>query len=256
MKAKLIFAALFSRLLLVSASHAQESLAGIGVMLTVRQQALEIIQVVPDTPASKAGLSEGLVVDKIDGTSTEGKPLKDCVDLLRGPVGTKVKLELVDIANGKTNTVELTRERIPVLAAASPAKSPRPDIYDESADGAKQIADALAVAKKEKKQVLLQFGANWCGWCHKLHKLCQTDADIAAKLKEDYVIVLIDVNKGRNEDINKRYDNPTRFGLPVIVILDSDGKALTTQDTGKLEQGDHHDPKKVLAFLNEWAGKK
>jgi hypothetical protein len=31
---------------------------------------------------------------------------------------------------------------------------------------------------------------------------------------------------------------------------------LTTQDTGKLEEGDHHDPKKVLAFLNEWAGKK
>jgi thiol:disulfide interchange protein len=144
----------------------------------------------------------------------------------------------------------------PAFGADAPVKTSRPAIYNENADAAKQIADALALARKEDKRVLLHFGANWCGWCHKLHKLCQTDADIAAKLKEAYVVVLVDVNKGHNGDINKKYGNPTRFGLPAIVILDADGKALTTQDTGKLEQGDHHDPKKVLAFLNEWAGKK
>ena len=140
--------------------------------------------------------------------------------------------------------------------ARSATQSSSPGIYDENADGVKQIADALAVAKKESKRVLVQFGANWCGWCHKLHQLCQTDAAIAAKLKEAYRVVLVDVNKGHNGELNKRYGNPMRFGLPVIVILDADGKALVTQDTGKLEEGDHHDPKKVLAFLNEWAGKR
>jgi len=145
---------------------------------------------------------------------------------------------------------------LPVTGAESPPKPSRPAIYDENADGVKQIADALVVAKKENKRVLLQFGANWCGWCHKLHKLFQTDPGIAAKLKEAYVVVLVDVNKGHNDGIDKRYGNPTRLGLPVIVILGADGKALATQDTGKLEEGDHHDPKKVLAFLDEWAGKK
>ena len=144
----------------------------------------------------------------------------------------------------------------PAFGADTPAKTSRPAIYDENADGAKQIADALAVAKKDNKRVLLQFGANWCVWCHKLHKLCQTDPDIAAKLKDSFVVVLVDVNKGHNGDINKKYGNPAGLGLPAIVILDADGKALTTQDSGKLEQGDHHDPKKVLAFLNEWAGQK
>jgi thiol-disulfide isomerase/thioredoxin len=144
----------------------------------------------------------------------------------------------------------------PAFGAETPAKPSRPAIYDENADGAKQIADALAVAKKENKRVLLQFGANWCGWCHKLHELCQTDAEIAAKLKKSFVVVLVDVNKGHNGDINKKYGNPAGLGLPAIVILDADGRALTIQDSGKLEQGDHHDPKKVLAFLNEWAGKK
>ena len=142
------------------------------------------------------------------------------------------------------------------FGADASAKTSRPAIYDENAVGAKQIADAMAGAKKENKQVLLQFGANWCGWCHKLHKLCQTDAEIAARLKESFVVVLVDVNKGHNNDINQKYGNPMRLGLPVIVILNADGKVLVTQDTGKLEAGDHHDPKKVLGFLNEWTAKK
>ncbi len=144
---------------------------------------------------------------------------------------------------------------LPVGAAESEAKSTRPAIYDQNADGAKQISDALVTARKENKRVLVQFGANWCGWCHKLHKLFQSDAEIAAKLKSAYVVVLVDVNQGHNEATNKQYGNPTQHGLPVIVILDSDGKQLVTQDTGKLEAGDHHDPKKVLAFLNQWAGR-
>jgi thiol:disulfide interchange protein len=145
---------------------------------------------------------------------------------------------------------------LPLMGAESTAKSTRPDIYDEGADGAKQISEALKVAKKDNKRVLLQFGANWCGWCHKLHKLFESDPEIAATLKDSYVVVLVDVNKGHNQETDKKYDHPTVHGLPVIVILDSDGKPLVTQDTGKLEEGDHHDPHKVLSFLQQWAGKK
>ena len=67
-------------------------------------------------------------------------------------------------------------------ASAEAAKAGRPKIYDESLDGSKQIADALVVAKKEDKRVLLQFGANWCIWCHRLHALFRTNAAIVARL--------------------------------------------------------------------------
>lgn len=144
---------------------------------------------------------------------------------------------------------------VAALAADAPAKPAKPAIYDEAADGAKQIDVALQSAKKGNQRVLLQFGANWCGWCHRLHKLFQEDSRIAAKLKQEYVVVMVDVNKAHNADIDKRYGNPTRFGLPVLVVLDAEGKVLTTQDTGQLEDGDHHDPAKVLAFLTEWSSK-
>jgi hypothetical protein len=85
-----------------------------------------------------------------------------------------------------------------------------------------------------------------------LSGLLNTNAAVARIVKENYVVVLIDVDKGHNDDVVKRYGNPTRFGLPVLVVLDSDGKQLTTQDTGKLEDGNHHDPAKVIAFLEKW----
>lgn len=141
-----------------------------------------------------------------------------------------------------------------LLAQTQPPK-PAP-LYDEKANGAQQIEKALIEAKKHKKTVLLQFGANWCGWCHKLHKLFHDDKAIAAELKKSFVVVLIDVNEKHNADIDQRYGNPTKNGLPVIVVLDPEGKPLWTQDTGKLEEGDHHDPAKVLAFLKQWGPKK
>lgn len=136
-------------------------------------------------------------------------------------------------------------------AADAPADS-RPAIYDESADGSEQIAAALAVAKSENKRVLLQFGANWCVWCHLLHDLFQDDPGIQEALAAHYVVVLIDVNQGHNSVVDEVYGNPTRLGLPVLVVLDAEGRLLTTQNTADLEEGRGHDPEKVLAFLEDW----
>jgi thiol:disulfide interchange protein len=143
-----------------------------------------------------------------------------------------------------------------VVRAGDTPSAAKPAIYDESADGAKQIAEALALAGKDGKRVLLQFGANWCPWCHKLHALFGTYKDIAARIKTDYVVVLIDVNKGHNSETDMKYGHPTRLGLPVLVILEADGKQLTTKDSGELEEGNHHSPVKVLAFLDKWSPKK
>jgi hypothetical protein len=97
--------------------------------------------------------------------------------------------------------------------------------------------------------------ANWCGWCHKLHTLFETDKSISDVLKSDYVVVMIDVNKGHNGDLYKKYADGS-FGIPFLVILDADGKYLLTEHTAVLEEGDHHSPPNVIAFLKEWAPKR
>jgi hypothetical protein len=87
-----------------------------------------------------------------------------------------------------------------------------------------------------------------------LHKLCESDKAIAEKLKQSYVVALIDVNKGHNSAIVTKYKGE-KLGLPFIVVLDEDGAHLTTKNTGELEEGDHHSPQKVIDFLKKWAPK-
>jgi thioredoxin-related protein len=145
----------------------------------------------------------------------------------------------------------------------------RPSLYDESADGSKQIAEALSTATAEHKHVLLIFGANDCGWCHRLHSFFQTDTNVATELRSSFVVVLIDTktdwhtpNTGKIENWHNgllltKY-SPVYQGEPFLVILDAEGKQLTTQDdgnTGKLEEGKNYSHDKVMAFLTKWAPK-
>lgn len=150
---------------------------------------------------------------------------------------------------------------VTALQAAPEYPKRGPDIYDTQADGTAAIAAAVAKAKAERKHVLLDLGANWCVWCHRLHHLFETDATVGAALREDYVLVLVDVNhrdgKKRNDAVNEKYGDPVAQGLPVLLVLDGDGQLLVTQETGALENGgDGHDPAKVIAFLKKWAPKK
>jgi thiol:disulfide interchange protein len=154
----------------------------------------------------------------------------------------------------KLMTLNLAAGLLAFPALAADSQPARPKIYDENASGPKLIAEAAAAAKPDKR-VLLQFGANWCGWCHKLHNLFATDSAITNAVKSGYVVALIDVNKGHNADLIAKY-GAERLGLPFLVVLDADGKHLTTKKSDELEEGDHHNPKKVLAFLQEWAPKK
>ena len=70
----------------------------------------------------------------------------------------------------------------------------RPPIYNPQADAAPEIAAALTQAKSGSRRVLLMFGANWCIWCHRLHGLMKSDANVAAALAKDYVVVMVDGN--------------------------------------------------------------
>lgn len=54
---------------------------------------------------------------------------------------------------------------------------------------------------------------------------------------------------GTHAAINQRYGDPMQHGLPVLVVLDGQGRRVITQETGSLEIGDRHDPAKVLEFL-------
>jgi hypothetical protein len=95
-----------------SGKEFEREMVGIGVALDLDKntKSLRITRVFPDSPAAKGGLSAGCIIKRIDDVPLDGKSLVACTKLLRGDVGTKVMLEVVD-PEGKTNTVELMRRK-------------------------------------------------------------------------------------------------------------------------------------------------
>jgi CubicO group peptidase (beta-lactamase class C family) len=89
------------------------NVVGVGVALGADKAAhtVYIREVLPGTPAARAGLVAGQVFQKIGDAPATGLTLEQCAALIRGPEGTKVRLELVD-ASQKLVAVELTRQKI------------------------------------------------------------------------------------------------------------------------------------------------
>jgi thioredoxin-related protein len=129
----------------------------------------------------------------------------------------------------------------------------RPSIYDKKADAKGQVAAATARAGRENKRVVLMFGGDWCGWCHKLHTLFASNAEIRHLLSYEYELVMVDTEAPQAQELLKECSKgETRLGFPYLAVMDASGKLLTHQETGSLEEGDHHDPNKVKAFLARW----
>jgi thioredoxin-related protein len=134
-----------------------------------------------------------------------------------------------------------------------PAAAKRPSIYDKKADAREQVAAAAARATRSDKRILLMFGGDWCGWCHKLHDLFSSNAEIRRLLSYEYELVMIDTEAPHAQELLKECSKgESRLGFPYLAVMDAAGKLLTHQETGSLEEGDHHDPKKVKEFLARW----
>jgi thiol-disulfide isomerase/thioredoxin len=134
--------------------------------------------------------------------------------------------------------------------------APKTGIYDSSADGARQVADALATARQTDKTVLVQFGGDWCVPCIQLHHFFETNSAVNAALKSHYVKIDVEVND-RNQLLLTNYHADHGFGIPILVVLDSDGKRLSTVDTDSLLPGTNgssndYSTDKVLALLAQW----
>ncbi|ANE50344.1 thioredoxin family protein [Flavisolibacter tropicus] len=128
-------------------------------------------------------------------------------------------------------------------------------LYNPYADATKEVAQALVKAKKEKKQVLLQVGGNWCVWCYRFNSFVRTDSLLKQLEDANYVVYHLNYSKeNKNLAYLKKLGYPQRFGFPVLVVLDGEtGAVLHTQDSSLLEKGNGYDTEKVKSFLKNWA---
>lgn len=134
-------------------------------------------------------------------------------------------------------------------------------VYDENINPLEQIDRAVAKAKTEGKFVVCQVGGNWCPWCLRFADFITRDTTISKTINDNFVYAHVNYNPRQTQGpekaeqaaaLMKRLNNCGRFGFPVFVVLDGEGKVLHIQDSSFLEEGEGYHQEKVLRFFKNW----
>lgn len=142
---------------------------------------------------------------------------------------------------------------IAISFAANAQEVKKFDVYKPAQDATKAIQKAVVKATGEKKHVLIQVGGNWCSWCARFDKLSREDAQIDSLLRSSFITYHLNYSKeNRNLPVLAKYSFPQRFGFPVFLVLDGEGKLLHTQNSAYLEEGGGYSKEKVVDFLSSW----
>ena len=87
---------------------------GLGIEIGMESGVIRIISPIDDTPAANAGIKAGDYIVRINGEQVQGKSLTEAVELMRGPVGSSIKLTVRRKNKKKAIEFKITRAIIEV----------------------------------------------------------------------------------------------------------------------------------------------
>ena len=132
------------------------------------------------------------------------------------------------------------------LPAYSRGYSPQRDPF---ADG----RDAIALARRSGRRVLIEVGGEWCSWCHVLERVIKDNPEVERTLRRDFVVVKVNVS-----DINDNAEFiqglPAAAGYPKLFVSRGDGTVIHSQDPAEFIRDGSYDAGLVLDFLRRWGG--
>ncbi|QDP86351.1 thioredoxin family protein [Chryseobacterium sp. SNU WT5] len=166
---------------------------------------------------------------------------------------TKAKEVIVDTSLTVKTDSSAALEVKKKMAAEEKAKLPKP--YNDKENAEAKIAELVKQAQAENKNIILQAGGNWCIWCLRFNNYVQTTPELKKLVDDNYLYYHLNYSpENKNEKTFAKYGNPgDKFGYPVFVVLDKNGKLIHTQDSAVLEDGKGYSLEKVKAFFTEWA---
>lgn len=189
---------------------------GIGAYVGIDKtsQMCAISGVIEGTPAQEAGLRDGDIIYKVDGTATQGMETTDVVSLIKGDEGTTVHLTIVREDANDFLEIDVTRRKIETPTVKYEMKDNgiayiQITEFDEVTTD--QFTEALAVCKgSDMKGLVLDLRSNPGG---SLSVVC----DIARKLLPKGLIVYTEDKYGEREEYS--CDGTNELTIPMVVLV-------------------------------------
>ena len=122
---------------------------GLGIEVTMEDGYVKVVSPIDDTPAYRAGVKAGDLIIMLDDKPVKGLTLSECVDIMRGKIGTSLELTIAREGENKPLKIKIIRDTIKV-------KSVKYDILDNNY-GYLRITSFQSKTGSSLKNVLLKI---------------------------------------------------------------------------------------------------
>ncbi|NJK27896.1 MAG: S41 family peptidase [Coleofasciculaceae cyanobacterium SM2_3_26] len=209
-------------------------LSGVGIRMErpANTRLLKVVDVLDNSPASRAGIQAGDRILEIDGIPTSNLEPSEAAERIRGTVGTAVTLKLERGAQGGME-ITLMRERIELASVLYELKQESDHrigyikLVEFSSHAGEQMERAIkALQEEEVDAFVLDLRGNPGG-------LLNISIDIARMWLENGAIVRTVDRDGKDENIAANYTSLT--DLPLAVLVDGGSASASEILAGALK---------------------
>ncbi|MEI6053800.1 MAG: S41 family peptidase [Candidatus Saccharibacteria bacterium] len=201
---------------------------GIGAEIGIKNKKIIVIRALADNPAKKVGLGADDIILSVNDQTTEGLTVEEAVGLIRGDVGTTVKIiiqrgteikEFVitrEIINNPSIESNVSKEGIGILTISR---------FDNQTGGLARIA-AQGFKKQNVKAVILDLRGNGGGYV-------SAARDIASLWLNDK-IVMTEKSGDKVREVIRTQGETILAGLPTVVLINGGSASASEIVAGAL----------------------
>jgi len=213
---------------------------GLGLSVTMEDEAVKVIAPTKDTPADKAGIKSGDFITHLDGKLIVGGTLDEAVEAMRGAPGTTIKLSIFRPGRDAPFDVTLTRAIIDLKPVRWEVKD-RIGVISVTGFSEQTGADVVAAVAGIKKTL----GGNPLGYIVDLRSNPGGILDEAVAVSDAFLTKgEIVSERGRDKnDVNhwwaeRAVPGDVTNGAPIIVLVDAGSASASEIVAGALQ--DNH----------------
>jgi carboxyl-terminal processing protease len=213
---------------------------GLGLTVTLEDEAVKVIAPTKDTPADKAGIKSGDFITHLDGKLILGGTLDEAVEAMRGVPGTSIKLTIFRPGRDAPFDVTVTRAVIDLKPVRWEVKN-RIGVISITGFSEQTGADVVAAVSGIKKSL----GGNPLGYIIDLRSNPGGILDEAVSVSDAFLSSgEIVSERGRDKrDIQRWWaeravPGDVTGGAPIIVLVDAGSASASEIVAGALQ--DHH----------------
>ena len=211
----------------------QGEFGGVGIEVEVRDGGLTVVSPILGTPAHKAGIKSGDIIESINGRSTRSLSLHEAVRAMRGPRGTRIKFAVRRARQKRLLEFDIVRDVIKIVAVSSRSLAPgigyiRLKRFQERTD--RELREALEelTRKAPLKGLVLDLRNNPGG-------LLDQAVRVADLFLDRGTIVRTTGKRGRMTEEETAHSRGTFKGFPMVCLVNEGSASAAEIVAGALQ---------------------